>query len=161
MTTSMSLWEEPPASPSASQDSEKDWTIRVATSCSPILPLLTNIGPSGWFGKTSPASCRLTEARILAPSSEGWQNSGMGSPTAFLTLNTLAFHSGAVASSLSQILEAGNVPQRFFLSSTACRGILRRADKRGKRLPEPLQEALSMAARVADQKARQEITLSL
>jgi DNA (cytosine-5)-methyltransferase 1 len=34
------------------------------------------------------------------------------------------------------------VPQRYFLSATACRGILRRAGVRGKKLPERLQEAL-------------------
>ncbi len=56
MQISMFSSEEHPASPSASQDYEKDWMIRVATSCSPILPLLADIGPSGWFGRTSPAS---------------------------------------------------------------------------------------------------------
>jgi hypothetical protein len=38
----------------------------------------------------------------------------MGSPTEFLTLSFLEFHSGAVASSLSDVLEAGDLPQRFF-----------------------------------------------
>jgi hypothetical protein len=38
----------------------------------------------------------------------------MGSPTAFLTLNTSEFHSDAVACSLSDILEVGSVPQRYF-----------------------------------------------
>lgn len=66
----------------------------------------------------------------------------MGSPTEFLTLNTSEFHSGAVASSLSDILETGDVPQRYFLSGTACRGILRRAEKRGKSLPPSLRAAL-------------------
>jgi hypothetical protein len=59
-----------------------------------------------------------------------------------LTLNTSEFHSAADACSLSDILEVGNVPQRFFLSATACRGILRRAEKRGKVLPVALQAAL-------------------
>src|SRR3990167_3256471 len=127
-----------PANPSASPDCEKDWMIRVATSPLSILRLLTDIGPSGWFGRTSPASCRM-EQGLLVPSSEGWGNSGMGSPTAFLTLSTAEYHSGAVACSLSDILETGELPQRFFLSATACRGILRRAERRGKALPRPLQ----------------------
>lgn len=38
------------------------------------------------------------------------------------------------------------MPQRYFLSATACRGILRRAEKRGKVLPEPLRLALERAA---------------
>jgi len=43
---------------------------------------------------------------------------------------------------LSDTLETGDLPQRFFLSATACQGILRRAEKRGKKLPERLQQAL-------------------
>jgi hypothetical protein len=43
---------------------------------------------------------------------------------------------------LSDTLETGDVPQRFFLSATACAGILRRAEKRGKKLPEMLHSAL-------------------
>ena len=70
----------------------------------------------------------------------------MGSPIAFVTLNTLEFHSAAVASSLSDILETGAVPQRFYLSAKACRGILRRAEKRGKALPPPLRAALLAVA---------------
>jgi hypothetical protein len=133
---------EPRANPFQSQDFERDWLIRVATSCLPILRLLHAIGPSGWFGRTSPASCRQTEDGILVPCSEVWQNSGMGSPTEFLTLNTSEFHSAAVACSLSDVLETGDVPRRYFLSATACKGILRRAAKRGKELPHALREAL-------------------
>ena len=145
------LSEEPPANPSALQALEKDWMIRVATSCSPILPLLTNAAPLGWFGKTSPASCHLTEEKILEPSSEGWQNSGMGSPTGFLTLNTSEWPSDAAVCSLSDILETGDLPQRFFLSATACAGILRRAEKREKVLPPALHNALSHVARMGTQ----------
>jgi hypothetical protein len=71
----------------------------------------------------------------------------MGSPTECLTLNTSEFHSAAVASSLSDILETGDVPQRFYLSETACQGILRRAEKRGKELPEGLKAALLFVGR--------------
>jgi hypothetical protein len=70
----------------------------------------------------------------------------MGSPTEFLTLSTLEFHSAAAACSLSDVLEGGSVPQRFFLSSTACKGILRREEKRGKELPEQLARALQAVA---------------
>jgi hypothetical protein len=66
----------------------------------------------------------------------------MGSRTEFLTLNTSEWHSAAAVCSLSDTLETGDLPQRFFLSATACQGILRRAEKRGKQLPEQLQRAL-------------------
>ena len=137
---------EPPASPSALQDSERDWLIRVATSCSPILPLLNAISPDGWCGRMSPAFCRVVEGGILEPSSEGWGTLGMGSPTAFLTLNTSEWPSAAAVCSLSDILETGDVPQRYFLSATACAGILRRAAKRGKQLPPQLAQALRAVA---------------
>jgi len=44
--------------------------------------------------------------------------------------------------SLSEVLESGPVPTRFFLSPKACAGILRRAAKRGKELPPQLARAL-------------------
>lgn len=44
-------------------------------------------------------------------------------------------------SSLSQILEADPHP-KYYLSAKACLGILRRAEKRGRELPEILKEAL-------------------
>ena len=142
MQRSMFSSEELPASHSRSPDSEQGWMIRVATSCLPILQLLRDIAPSGWFGRTSPESCTRQEDGTLAPSSGGWRNSGMGSPTEFLTLNTSEFPKDAVVCSLSDVLETGDVPQRFYLSATACRGILRRAEKRGKTLPNALENAL-------------------
>jgi hypothetical protein len=42
---------------------------------------------------------------------------------------------------LSSILQV-NVPEKFYLSPTACEGILRRAERRGKQLPPMLKEAL-------------------
>src|SRR5699024_3029898 len=101
------------------------------------------------FGRTSPASCRQTADGTLEPSSGCWQNSGMGSPTEFLTLSTsewTAFpaqsHSDDGVCSLSDVLETGDVPQRYFLSAKACAGILRRAEERGKQLPQSLALAL-------------------
>jgi hypothetical protein len=56
---------------------------------------------------------------------------------------------GAVVCSLSQVLETGEIPQRYFLSARACAGILRRAEKRGKELPPALRTALIAGARAA------------
>lgn len=50
-------------------------------------------------------------------------------------------HSAAKESLLSQILEV-NAPEKYFLSARACRGILTRAAKRGKKLPDLLETAL-------------------
>lgn len=138
------LSEAPPANPSRSLDLEQAWLTRVATSCSGLVRLLTDFAPAGSFGKMSPESCHQTVDGILAPSSGCWQSSGMGSPTEFLTLNISDWPSAAAVCSLSDILETGDVPQRYFLSAKACRGILRRAEKRGKALPRALQAALQI-----------------
>jgi len=127
-------------------DSELDWTVLVANLQLNSFDLLNVCGPDGWYGRTSPVSCLPTEDKRLEPSLGRWGKSGMGSPTEFLTLNTLEFPSGAAASSLSDILEIGDVPQRYFLSAKACAGILRRAEKRGKALPTTLRLALEQVA---------------
>lgn len=56
-------------------------------------------------------------------------------------LNTGEFPKGVEESTLSQILEV-SVPEKYYLSAKACEGILRRANKRGKELPEMLKTAL-------------------
>ena len=150
----LTFWsEEHHANLSASQDSAEDWVMTVATWPSNILGWLTDCGPSGWFGRTSPASCHRTEDGILVPSSGAWSNSGMASPTEFLTLSSSEHsdtlgpsHNAGAVCSLSDILEIGDVPQRYYLTEKACKGILRRAEKRGKSLPPLLLRALEAVA---------------
>lgn len=59
------------------------------------------------------------------------------------TLNTSECPKDVVESTLWQIL-LDTVPSRYWLSRKACRGMLRRADCRGKLLPKLLEIALSM-----------------
>ena len=59
----------------------------------------------------------------------------------FLTRSFSEFPSGAEESRLSQILQGGQL-RRYYLSAKACQGILNRAKKRGKELPEMLRIAL-------------------
>jgi hypothetical protein len=47
---------------------------------------------------------------------------------------------------LSDVLETGELPRRYYLTPRACQGILRRAEKRGKDLPEALKSALLAVA---------------
>jgi hypothetical protein len=127
-----------------------------ARAASPLSPSawLAEFARAGWFSKTSPASCRRAADETLAPFSERWQNSGMGSPTEFWTLSFSEFPSAVAGSSLSDVLETGALPQRYSLSAKACAGILRRAAKRGKLLPAALHEALMAAASAATPLAR-------
>lgn len=63
------------------------------------------------------------------------------SPGELTTLNFGECPSVAVESHLSQILEENPLP-KYSLSEKACAGILRRAENRGKELPEVLKTAL-------------------
>lgn len=64
--------------------------------------------------------------------------------------NTGECPSVVVESTLSSIL-ADNVPPKYYLSATACRGILARAEQRGKPLPPLLEEVLRWQADHYDQ----------
>jgi hypothetical protein len=142
-------WEARPVRRLVSQEKERAWTIRAATSQWSSFGSLIASSQDGSHGKTFRAYCQLIAGERLAPSLGRWGNSGMGSPTEFSTLNTSEFHSGAGACSLSDILETTAPPRRYYLSAIACRGILRRAAKRGTQLPEALKRALVLSA--ADQ----------
>ena len=73
-----------------------------------------------------------------------------------LILNTgPAPHSGAAGSTLWSILEAQPHP-RYFLTSRACAGIIRRAAERNKPLPPQLQRALEIQAGLRDEAGGQE-----
>ncbi len=70
----------------------------------------------------------------------------MGGPTGCWTHSGSEWPSAVAVCSLSDVLETGPLPQRFYLSQKACAGILRRAEKRGKDLPPMLREALEAVA---------------
>jgi len=77
------------------------------------------------------------------PSSGRWPTSGFTiSPGEFSTPNSSEYPNvGGGCSSLRDVLEADVAP-KYFLSQRAAAGILRRAQKRGKALPEHLEAAL-------------------
>jgi hypothetical protein len=89
---------------------------------------------------------RTRESSLPRPEDMGWRGE-------LLTLNScewtgikgLSLKDEGVCS-LSDILEAGNVPQRYFLTRKACEGILRRSEKRGRELPAALRQALEESA---------------
>lgn len=91
-----------------------------------------------WSSPNSLPKAGARKAPSLAP--KQWSN-GQSS-----TRNGSEWRKGAVACSLSQILETGTIDPRYFLSPKACAGILRRAEKRGKMLPTTLLLALQAVA---------------
>lgn len=106
--------------------------------------------PPGFSLKTSLVFSAVTPAPTLPSSFEGWGSWGMGGPTGFVTLNGGAFPRDASVCSLSDVTETSGVPHKFFLTRKACLGILRRAEKRGVKLPQHLQQALRAVAESID-----------
>lgn len=120
-----------------------------------------------WCGRTCPVPCQATEETTLRQSSKKSSKSQNRKRPIFKCLNMDGLHGGATAmweddgawliestmrnggecpnaaveSRLSQILEEAS-PTKYYLSRAACQGILRRAERRGKDLPEQLKQAL-------------------
>lgn len=98
--------------------------------------------------RTSPDSSRPTTDMQWGASSMSWPTSGRWESNGQRwTRSTSGCPNvgGACSSSLGSILES-DVPTRYFLSPRAARGILNRAERRGRTLPPPLQRALSELA---------------
>lgn len=133
--------------------------MSVVTSPLSLSEYLCRNAPAGSFGKTSPVYSVVAE-ETTSPLSladlpdEILLGSGSVSPEllrehstqslgAFLIHSISECHRDAVESLLSDILElTGDHLQQYYLSAKACAGILRRAEQRGKRLPEILEAVL-------------------
>ncbi len=138
--------EGPPASPSASPESEREWMTLVATWPLSFSRLLLDCAPDGSFSRTYRDCSQVIVDGISPKSYVPFLNTGMVHSGECSTLKTSECPSDAVESSLSAILETGDLQQRFFLSAKACAGILRRAKNRGRKLPDPLRLALEQVA---------------
>lgn len=131
-----------------------------------IFDALLDANQRGSCGKMSPESC-LPKTTPLVPSWADWQAAMPPSSTqeagqvrvwlpdpaasshgARWMPSFLEWPSAADVSlcSLSQVLEDGPLPTRFYLSPRAAAGILRRAGQRRKNLPQPLEKALESVA---------------
>lgn len=90
---------------------------------------------------------RCTETADFAAILMGFQECGYSVAWRVLDSQYFGFPSSVVACSLLDILEmTGDHLRRYCLSPTACAGILRRAARRGKTLPERLKQVLEEVA---------------
>ena len=101
--------------------------------------------PASSLSRMSPDFYQAGTAETSESFSTRWRNLGIGTRTGCLTLNGSEWPSDAAVSSLSQVLEI-DPDMKYSLSPRACAGILSRAARRGRRLPEPLQAALEAVA---------------
>jgi hypothetical protein len=143
---SMFSAEDSPVRTSAWRDAVLAWLASDPGYGTNSVASLLNSLPAGFSSRTSLGCFPAIEGETLPSSFRGWSNSGMAWRGGCLTLNTSEFPSDAVVSSLSDVLETGPHLARYSLSPKACRGILRRAAKRGKVLPPPLAAALASVA---------------
>jgi hypothetical protein len=104
---------------------------RVVTWPSSISALFESSGRDGSSGKTSQVFSAAAVTEISPASSQPWLNSGMGTPIESWTLVTSEYHNRAEESMLSDILETGDVPQRYFFSPGRCSLLLERMEKHG------------------------------
>ena len=173
MEQSTFSWEEHPAKTCPSQESEWDSEAAEAFSRSTLSGWLMSAVQSGLFGKTFPVFSQATAAKILPncyryspdgkltrpqtdgevsessnsrPDVSGWRGGCLTCSIAEWTAFRERYHNAETVCSLSDILETGDVPRKYFLSPKACSGILRRAEKRGKELPKVLENALRTQA---------------
>ena len=135
----------------------------------------------GWSGKMSPELSAATGEKTSQPSLKKRSKSSNRKPPLFLCLTRdglqqdacltwtedgallgeYTMHSfgecpnAAAESRLSAILEENPHP-KYYLSAKACAGILRRAERRGKELPEPLKQVLIRQSQGASPQERTE-----
>jgi hypothetical protein len=135
-----------PAKTSALPESDEDSqaTDRDSSSSSP--ESLSLFDPSGFSSRTFPASSPRTAVGTSESCLERWPTSGMAWHGGFSTAVSSECRSAdgecsSSETSLADVLEP-SVAERFYLSARAARGILRRAEKRGRELPPALAQAL-------------------
>lgn len=94
-----------------------------------------------WFVWENVPGAFSSERGLIASSCQRWMRSGMVWHGECWMRSFSAWPKDASVCSLLEVLEPC-VARKYFLSVKACRGIISRADRRGKPLPKRLQDAL-------------------
>lgn len=145
--------EDSPAKTSASPDGEPDSsTENEAASSSSSPESLRLFDPAGYSSRTYPVSSLAKAVGTSESCLERWPTSGTAWLGGFSTHVSSECRSadGECSSSEPSLTEILEPPQsvlaKYSLSARAARGILRRAEKRGRTLPAHLEEALATVA---------------
>jgi len=111
-----------------------------------LLTSLAKVYPEFLSSKTLRGYSLPTEAETSKSLFERWPTSGIVSDGVCLTVVTSESPNHAKESTLLEVIETGEVPQRYFLSPNAAQGMLRRANRMGRALFPPLRRALEILA---------------
>lgn len=130
-------------SPSLSQASEKD-SQELPDSCSNTFERYATSVHVGLSGRTSQERSQASRGRLTASSCPKWMRSGMVWHGEYWMRSFSACPNDASVCSLLEVLEPC-VARKYFLSAKACRGIISRADRRGKALTDEAQERFGEA----------------
>ena len=130
------LSEVAPVKASLSQARGKD-SQELPDSCSNTFERYVNSVHVGLSGRTSQERSQASGGRLTASSCQRWMRSFSVWPK------------DASVCSLLEVLEPC-VARKYFLSAKACRGIISRADRRGKPLPKRLRNALEKQIMILD-----------
>ena len=134
-------------------ENEQDWQENGVVYSGKSADYLKKLDRKILSSKMCPVYFPQMEEKIWPLSLKRWLNSGIAWDGECLMLNTLEYPNAAVESSLSEVLETeGSHLSKYSLSQKAAEGILRRANRRGKTLPQPLQKALEIVSGGTDQK---------
>ena len=112
-----------------------------------LLAYLESAAPEFLSSRTFRAFSLATEDVTSESYSKRWPNSGTAWDGVCLTAATSASPSHAKESSLLDAIETGEVPDKYFLSPNAAKGIMRRTDQMGRRLFPPLRKSLEILAK--------------
>lgn len=128
------LSEVAPVKASLSQARGKD-SQELPDSCSNTFERYVNSVHVGLSGRTSQERSQASGGRLTASSCQRWMRSGMVWHGEYWMRSFSVWPKDASVCSLLEVLEPC-VARKYFLSAKACRGIISRADRRGKPLPK-------------------------
>ena len=144
-TQSMFSAEDSRARTTQLQETAKAWLATVAHSGGNSIASLGRDAPHGLSQRMSLGYSAAETVKTSRQSSARSPNLGMAWSGGCLMLSGSEWRNDAAVSSLSDILEESPDP-KYLLSARACLGILNRAEKRGRELPEALRHALHQVA---------------
>jgi hypothetical protein len=109
-----------------------------------LLAWLEKDAPELLSSKTFMACFIPTKGETSKPLFDLWPSSGILSDGVCLTARTSESPNLASGSTLWGVIETGEVPDKYFLSPSAAKGMLRRAKQMGRNLFPPLRESLEI-----------------